>query len=267
MVSGFVPLGQSGLFSLSDTLLHRLKIVLTDDSGNESVYQYTVARQASRKMPVYPVLGKVLVWAIDNYDEKEGMRLYLPFGALGKNIDFNVDCVEAPAISGRSFYAPLWRIGSPLEPLLKPMRLAIFAKVPEAFREKAVTVLLSENGRYSAAGGEWTGDFLETRTYQFGNYTVAIDTIPPFITPAYKTTDLRGAAQIGFRIADDLSGIKSYDGYIDGQWVLFEYDAKYSSLNYRFDKKRMVSGKQHELELKVTDYRNNVAVYHTSFTW
>ena len=36
-------------------------------------------------------------------------------------------------------------------------------------------------------------------------------------------------------ISDDFSGIKSYNGYINDKWVLFEYESKLKRLTHVFD--------------------------------
>jgi hypothetical protein len=258
----------NGLFSLPDTLEHQLKIVLTDDYGNSSVYRYKVARRASQKAPQQPIKGKAMLWAMDNYYETEGFQAYIPMGSLCKSIDFYVEQKEMPdTVSDRVFYAPFWYVDASCKALQKPMRLTIRADVPDTLKEKAVVVSVSEKGKCSSAGGRWRGDFIETNSYNYGNYSVAIDTIPPEITPRFNTTDFRGKNQISFGIKDDLSGIKSYEGYIDGAWALFVFDAKNGRLSYTFDKIRIGNGKTHTLELKVIDHCNNESTYTSSFTW
>ena len=59
--------------------------------------------------------------------------------------------------------------------------------------------------------------------------------------------------------------MQTYDGYIDGQWVLFEYDAKSDMISYQFDPSRMKFGIQHKFELYVTDAKGNKREYHTTF--
>ena len=264
----FVESPSRGIFMLSDSLVHQLKVVLTDDYGNASTHRFKVVRAEPVEQAPHPPAGKALLWVMDNYYQADGLHLYLPFGALGKNIDFTVERYDPPASSEKDFYAPIWRVGSPTEPLFKPMRISIYALVPETFKEKAIVVSVSKNGNYYGAGGRWQGDYLETHTYNFGDYSVTLDTIPPKITPRFNAgADLRNVQRVTFRIEDDLSGIKSYEGYIDGEWALFVYDTKYHSLSYTFDKKRIGSGKKHTLELKVTDYCNNVSIYNTQFTW
>jgi hypothetical protein len=69
------------------------------------------------------------------------------------------------------------------------------------------------------------------------------------------------------RITDDLSGIKSYEPFVDGKWALFEYDQKNNVLIYRFDPKRIAKNSDHLLELTVTDNKDNQSTYTGNFKW
>jgi hypothetical protein len=68
-------------------------------------------------------------------------------------------------------------------------------------------------------------------------------------------------------VTDKTTGIKSYEGYIDNEWVLFEYDAKNDIVFYRFDPERLTKGKDHELELYIIDNKDNIAYYYAEFYW
>ena len=70
-----------------------------------------------------------------------------------------------------------------------------------------------------------------------------------------------------FNIRDDLSGIDNYEGYIDNQWALFEYDPKNDLLVYSFDERRLTRDSEHILELYVSDAKGNVNLFQTTFTW
>jgi len=72
---------------------------------------------------------------------------------------------------------------------------------------------------------------------------------------------------IRFTLDDKLSGVASYNGYIDNQWVLFEYDPKNKLLFYTFDKERLQGGKMHELEVYAEDMTENKTMYHSTFIW
>lgn len=74
---------------------------------------------------------------------------------------------------------------------------------------------------------------------------------------------MAGLTKMSFRISDNLSGIKSFNGYIDGQWVLMEFDAKTASLWHNFDE-RTSTGK-HTFELLVVDMKDNTKRYAIDF--
>jgi hypothetical protein len=48
---------------------------------------------------------------------------------------------------------------------------------------------------------------------------------------------------------------------------LFEHDAKNDMITYYFDKNRLKTNSNHELELYVSDKRNNTNLFHSSFIW
>ena len=69
---------------------------------------------------------------------------------------------------------------------------------------------------------------------------------------------------MSFRISDGLSGIKSFNGYIDGKWVLMEFDTKTASLWHTFDEKTAKGS--HSFELVVEDMKENIKRYAITFT-
>jgi hypothetical protein len=103
----------------------------------------------------------------------------------------------------------------------------------------------------------------------FGNFYIGIDTVAPVISAngLIPGAVLTGRTEMKIKITDDLSGIKSYEPSIDGNWALFEYDPKYNVLIYNFDKQRITQGSKHSLSLKVTDNKNNTSFYSCDFTW
>ena len=105
-----------------------------------------------------------------------------------------------------------------------------------------------------------------TKSVQAGTYFLAKDSIPPKIKPInFKKNQWLSKYQfLKVKIEDDLSGIKSYKGEINGKWVLFEYEPKNKNLTYNFNDLKFKSGKQ-DLKLKVTDNVGNESIFQTSF--
>lgn len=99
---------------------------------------------------------------------------------------------------------------------LKPKML------PPGPKEKMNVYRLSNSGDLSYEGGEWSGNTISFNTRSFGDYVLATDTISPVITPINVSS-----RQLKFKIEDQMSGIKSYNMYVNGKWVLMRYDYKW----------------------------------------
>lgn len=139
-------------------------------------------------------------------------------------------------------------------------------KHAQQFGNKACVVSKSANGGLVYEGGTWKGDFLHASTRSFGTYGIAVDTTAPAIIPVNirQGAVLSAAREIRVRITDNLSGIQSYNAYINGQWILMEYDAKNNLLSYDFDD-RCPKG-SNQFALKVVDKRGNIQEYQANFT-
>jgi hypothetical protein len=92
-----------------------------------------------------------------------------------------------------------------------------------------------------------------------------MDTIAPKIvtTKAIDSKDFK-EKRLVFKITDDLSGIKTYNGFINEKWVLFEYDAKTNRIFYTVNDQEMLEGKN-DLKFIVSDNVGNSSIFETSF--
>lgn len=139
-------------------------------------------------------------------------------------------------------------------PLRKSFQVLIVGShVPHDLRNKVVLVRNNAHDRSRHAYvGEWTGDYFQSSSNQLGTFELGFDTTAPSITLISS-----GTTSIKFTITDNLSGIKDYDAYIDGQWVLPVYDAKNNRITHTFEKS--LAPGSHEFKLVVTDAVGNVA--------
>ena len=60
---------------------------------------------------------------------------------------------------------------------------------------------------------------------------------------------------MSFTVEDTLSGVGSYNAFVDGEWILLEYDPKSKKLIHYFDGR--VKEGQHDLEIIVEDVVHN----------
>ena len=106
--------------------------------------------------------------------------------------------------------------------------------MPQGPKDKISVYRMSNSGELGYEGGDWQGNNISFFTRYFGDFVLAADTIDPVITPVNISKN-----QLKFKIEDDMSGIKSYDAYVNGEWVLMEYDYKWDVIWTRRDDKRV----------------------------
>ncbi len=216
-----------------------------------------------------------------NFPEKEYTSLFKfkdenRFTEKGIGIKFPKNCFYSDlkfiySINQDSNYlSAIHHIHKPTVALNKHYSLSIKTQAFNSnLSDKLLIVQIDDKGKMTSAGGIYIDGFMKTKTRSLGNYAVTIDTIPPTVTTKtdYKNKDIKHLKFIDFTIKDELSGIKSFHGEIDGNWVLFEFDRKKNRLFYTFDQHRLQRNKKHDLKLIVKDAVGNISTYKCIFNW
>lgn len=103
-------------------------------------------------------------------------------------------------------------------------------------------------------------------TKTLGHYKIITDVDKPKIKISHRITDkwITKQKQLVFTINDETSGIKSYDGYLNDKWILFEYDPKTKKLYHDLNDGFVVEGKN-TLKLYVNDNVGNSSIFETNF--
>ena len=99
-----------------------------------------------------------------------------------------------------------------------------------------------------------------------GDYKLIKDGKPPKIKSDKRMGGkwISNLNELQFSISDELSGIKSYDGYLNGKWILLEYDSKTKKLIHRFSDGIVAEGKN-DLKIVITDNVGNSTIFETQF--
>ncbi|MDP3679858.1 MAG: M23 family metallopeptidase [Flavobacterium sp.] len=105
-----------------------------------------------------------------------------------------------------------------------------------------------------------------TKVKILGKYALVADTIAPKITMAVPVEGKWISEQktIQLSIYDEVSGIKSYNGYLNGKWVLFEYDNKTRKLTHYFTDGIVAEG-ANDLKVVVIDNVGNSTTFESRF--
>lgn len=247
----------NGLINLTDDAIHQLSYTISDVKGNTSSLTFQIKRDIKPTL-VRPT-KKDFVFDQDNQFSNPQVKINIPKGVLYNSIQF--DYAQMARLPGT--YSAQHRVHRTTTPIHKPYQLAIKPEgLPEKIQAKAVIV----DSKRQSQGGTYENGFIRAEVKSFGTFFILADTLAPKITPININTDktMTGIPKMVFKIADNLSGINSFIGKIDGQWVLMEYDQKTGTLWHTFDE-RTKAGK-HQFELIVSDKRNNTSIYKTNFT-
>ncbi len=103
-------------------------------------------------------------------------------------------------------------------------------------------------------------------TKSLGEYTLLKDTIAPTlkILKNIEGKWISNQKELQFLVSDDLSGVKSYDGFLNGKWILFEYESKSKKITHHFSDGIVDEGKN-DLKVVVTDNVGNSTIFETHF--
>lgn len=146
-----------------------------------------------------------------------------------------------------------------LIPLRNSAKVALQSSVKKK-RDKIVIVRQDEQQKESALKTTFDNQTFFANTKNLGTFYLKRDIKQPNISINTITKD-----SIVVKITDNLSGIESYNGYIDNHWINFYYDAKNDVLLYTPDE---YCGKgKHLLKIIVTDNVGNKSTLTHSFTF
>jgi len=238
----------NGIILIDEERKYQIEYILKDIYGNTSTLNFEILGQETLiseniTSDIYFPFNR------DNEYIEKGIQLKIPRKNLYTDIYLNID-----TISKHTFFAPLYVIGEriPLHTYC-PLILDI---TNDTYSDKSKYGIVSNwRNKKTWLGGKYEDGKMIAEIRELGEFSIEIDTTPPVITPV--TPAKWGVnKRISFKITDNLSGIASYKGTLDGEFVLFEYDAKTNSLYCVYDSKRMKKGNQ-LLHLVVTDRAGN----------
>ena len=158
--------------------------------------------------------------------------------------------------SSNKFICDIHKIHNEDTPLHLSYSISLKVSITDQeLRDKAVICRLENNENLSCLSSQWKDGFLIANSNSFGHYTALIDTIPPVIKKKSFSSNLTNASLMSFEVEDELSGLASYNAFVDGKWILFAYDQKNKIITHYFD--GHISSGSHNLEIILKDYVNN----------
>lgn len=245
----------NGIVELVPNMSQSYRIEVSDFAENKTTLLVPIDyAQSPVTIPEEPVTTPYLVRAnTDNNFEKANMSVFFPAHTFYDDFYLNFDVTDSiMTVHDDSV----------------PVHVNFQVTIKDSLRPNvAKTFIASVDGkrlRYNST--KFKDGTFTTYTKNLGQFKLATDMVAPKITIAKPIEGkwLTKNKAVSVRISDDLSGIKSYNGYLNGKWALFEYDNKTKMITHYFDEALLLEGKN-DLKIEVSDNLGNSAIFETSF--
>ena len=173
--------------------------------------------------------------------------------SMEKNTLFRDEWIQTGQRDEKGCCSRIYRFGDEEMTTFKKFTIRLRPNEEWASDSRLYIACVDKNGKVSSLGGKMKNGCIETTTFTMGEYTLKIDSVAPVVKASnFKDgQSVRELKSLRFKISDDMTGIETYDIYLDDVWVLGQYDAKNALLYYEFDEKMKAGA--NNVKVVVTD--------------
>lgn len=248
----YQPVPHSSYFSLNDTLVHTLRMEVSDPYGNTSVTMIQIQRIGWIKQ-ISPATGVLMKAKELNVFENDNVQLVIPENGLYDSIYFRYAVL--PALLPQA-YSQSFHLHEPKIPVHSYFTVRIKAdkQVPYPLRDKMI-IVRTEKSESNVAKANWELGWYNSTFRDFGDFTLVADNEPPTITlPGVANgANLSRATRIVATVNDNYQSIKNFRAELDGKWLMFSQKGR--TFTYRFDEN--CGPGEHILKIMVDDEAGN----------
>ncbi|MBR5475242.1 MAG: M23 family metallopeptidase [Bacteroidaceae bacterium] len=245
----FASDNSKGWLKVDEERIYNVECRLADYHGNTSSCRVAVRGKRECVQPVDSV-GYYLYWFMNNVVECDGARLRVPMGELFDNTVVSVKKEESPG-----GYSACYNFNDRPFALKKSASLSIELLTEQLLPEEKYYIKKVTAKGSSSVGGTLRDGWVTANISSSGCFEIDVDTVAPKLLPIKEKSWSRNG-KIIFLLNESGSGLKSFKGYIDGRFVLFEYSSKSGRLVCDLRREKISRGK-HMLELYVSDCAGN----------
>lgn len=249
---------ENGLVTVLPNTTRSYKIEVSDFRNNKVVIDVPIAHSPEpptdlpEPVKTTPYLLKV---SNDNSYRKGNVSVFVPANTFYEDFYLNFDVADS-----------VLTLHDDSVPVHSNFSVTFEDKdIPAAVREK--TFIASLDGKkltYNAT--KRTDSTFTAYTRNLGKFVLARDTVAPRISPVNikQGAWLSKQSTLVLTISDNLSGIKEYSGWLNGKWILFEFDYKNRRIVHQFQDGIFADGRN-DLKVVVSDNMGNSSIFETHF--
>lgn len=248
--------GNNGIIEVAPNYSDSVRVEVSDYKGNTTKIQVPVS-YSDQKILV-PADDKTTKYFVksksDTNFEKDNVSVFFPVNTFYEDFYMNFD------VRNKTLF-----LHEDIVPAHTNFTITFEDKESSAEDKKKMFIATVNGTKLGFLYTKLQDNTFTAKARNLGQFKLAKDTVAPKISIAKPIQDKWITAQksIVITISDDFSGIKSYNGYINDKWVLFEYESKLRRLTHVFDD-ALLEGKNN-LKLVVTDNVGNSTIFETQF--
>lgn len=239
-----------GIINSEDFKDSSITIKISDWNKNSSYLKFKI-KSIDSKIKESPSEG-IEILTTQNYTLNKNSSII----EIGKNTFYD------DLLLNVSYDSDTLNLGEEKNPFRSSIKIKLPHRIIDTMRLRQSFVGKIVNNRVSYLSSKKDDSFIFTNTSSLGKYTVSIDTLKPEIRSINfkNNSNVKGKNTLRLRLKDELSGIKNYSSYLNGNWVLFEYEPK-SNLIFHDLSDGVIKNGENELIIKYEDGVGNKGVY------
>jgi hypothetical protein len=250
--------GTNGVVTVLPNLTSVYRIEVSDFYGNMNTISIPIGFDASSaiidkesvKSNYFVKVNK------DNNFSKDNSSVFFPAGTFYEDFEMNFDVKDG-----------VLYLHDDTVPVHSRFEISMESdKYTDAQKEKVFIADLDSKGRVGYNYTTVKGKTFSANVRSLGKYTLAMDTTAPTISISNSIEGKWISTQktLQLSINDSGSGMKSYNGYLNGNWILFEYDNKTKKITHNFSDGIVAEG-ANDLKVVLVDNVGNSTIFETHF--
>lgn len=246
-----------GMIDVVPNLYQNFQVEVSDFNKNKSVINIPIEYSA---LPVKVAKeekrsGFLLKSRKDNSYTKDNVTVFIPAGTFYEDFYIDFDVKDS-----------ILYLHNETVPVHNNMTITFEDKVSSEADKSKMFIASKQGKRLGFNKTTRKGNVFTTYTKDLGQFVLAKDTIAPKISNPNFVEGKWISKQpfLEIYISDNMSGIAEYNGYLNGKWILLEYDYKTRKLSYNFEDNISDEGRN-DLKIVVSDNMGNSATFESHF--
>ncbi|MDC0923474.1 M23 family metallopeptidase [Flavobacteriaceae bacterium] len=240
----------NGIINSDSIRNNSLLVRVSDWNGNSSSIKFNI--KANDSISRRSSYNGIEILTNQNYTLNKNSSII----EIGKNTFYD------DLLMNISYQSDTLNLGKEKDPFRSSITIKLPHKISDTLELRQSFVGKIINRKISYISSKKNKSYIYASTTSLGEYIISKDTLKPDIKPINFTnkSNIKVKNTLKLRLKDDLSGIKNYSSYFNGNWALFEYEPKSNMIFHNLSDGIIKDG-ENELIIKYEDGVGNKGVY------